>query len=365
MLTKKTTVLVLLLCLTVVFSAPLDIPRAHGVTPTGEVCLVDPTSGTGSATPCPTNTPVFAGPKGEQIRIGVFIQGSYNVTGFDITILTNHTFLTPTGVDLTGTVLPGTPIVLLECLQNVKISGTVCPPTDTIDTLTYAVSAGLGQHTTSPTTGLLFTAIYNMTSTTTVGGITVGYQTGCTGTSVTGGDCVTIAGGLTDMGNNAVPDPETDQAGIFDNSGSATMAFVQVSSSPTGFGPEFPGTANTATITATSENMYGACTFCLYTDQVTFTITKATSLLIASLIGTNPFPTGGTGCSVSLSLSATTAGTYFVTIAGTYASVDSSASSNPDTLVSSVTLSVVVDDFGFAITPTPPAPITFISGSTG
>jgi len=325
--------------------APNVIHLAHAGT--GEACLADPGTAN-SSTPCPTTVPIFSGPVGQQIRIGVFIQGSDALSGFDITLLANHTVLVPIGVDLSGTVLPGTTTTILECFQSVLKAGSVCAPTDTIDTLHFVVAAGLGQITTPPSTGLLFTAIYNISGTTNTGGSSVGFQTGCSGTSVSGA-CVTIANGST------TPDTETAQAGSFDNSGAASMDFVAVSASVNSFGPEFPGTSNTAIITASPMNGYPG----LAADSISFT-TTATNGLTATLSGTNPCSTGGTNCSVSLSLSASAAGNYSATVSGTYPTMDSSG--NPDTLVSTTTVGVVVYDFGFTVSPTS---ISFASSSTG
>jgi len=301
----------------------------------------------GSASPCPAAPAVFDGPKAQQIRVGVFIQGSDAINGFDITLLSNHTIIVPVAVDLTGTVLPGTPTIILECLQGLLKAGSVCGSQDNADTLHFTVTAGLGLLTTPPTTDLLFTAIYNITGTSSAGGTAIAYQTGCTSTSVAGGVCVTIANGSTS------PVPETAQAGRFNNS--TPPPFVTVTASPSSFGPEFPGTSNTATITATAGAGYPPF---LVTDSVTFS-TFATTGLTATLTRVNPCTTAGALCSVTLSLSAAAAGNYFVIVSGTYATSD--ASSNPDTLVSAVRLTVVVNDFGFTINPTS---ISFASGST-
>src|SRR3989475_1901719 len=347
---KKTIIPLFLLLLGVVLSSPsLVLPRAHAAT--GEVCLADPSTATGSLTPCPSPAPVFAGPVGQQIRVGVFIQGSDALNGFDITLVADHSVLAPLSVDLIGTIVPGATAIVLEFIQGILKAGSVCAPTDNIDTLHLVLTAGLGSITTPPTTGLLFTAVYNITGTTTSGSVPLSFQTGCgSSTSVSGGVCVTIANG------SITPDPETSQGSTFDNSAVASMPFVAVTATPTSFGPQFPGTANTATVTATAINGYGTG---FGADSVAFT-TSATSGLTATLSGTNPCATGGTSCSVSLSLSATSAGNYTAVVSGTYATAD--ASGNPDTLVGVVSLHVVVDDFGLTITPTS---ITFISGSTG
>jgi len=335
-----------LLFLSVVFAAPLRILPAHAAL-TGEVCLADPSTSIGSTTPCPITRPVFDGVRKEQIRIGVFIQGSDALNGFDIVLLTSHTTLVPAGVDLGGTVLAGTPTVVLECLQGVLKSGSTCAVDDTVDTLHFTVAGGLGLLTTPPTTGLLFTAIYNVTGTTSSTGIPVGYRTlGCTGTSVTG-LCITISNGST------IPASETAQGGTFNNS--TPPPFVTLSATPSSFGPEFPSTANSATVTATASPGYPG----FATDSVSFT-SVASAGLVPTLSGTNPCVTGGTLCSVTLSFTPGSAGNYSVTVFGTYATLDSS--NNPDTLVANVTLNVVVYDFGFTISPTT---ISFESGLTG
>jgi len=59
------------------------------------------------------------------------------MNGFDITLLAPHAFLVPVGIDFTGTIIGSAaipPITLAECLQGVLVGGTVCQPSDTIDT---------------------------------------------------------------------------------------------------------------------------------------------------------------------------------------------------------------------------------------
>src|SRR5260370_37858142 len=138
------------------------------------------------------------------------------------------------------------------------------------------------------------------------------------------------------------------------------MAYVTLYASAKNFGPEFPGVTNTATITATAMNGYASscAPFCAYADLVTFSA-KATSGLVPSLSPTSCVTNGAT-CSTSLTLKATTAGNYSVTVFGTYATQDAAA--NLDTLVGNFTLNVVVYDYSFTVSPTT---ITFISGSSG
>src|SRR3989441_13194085 len=152
-------------------------PSAHGQFP-GTVCLVAP--GTNA---CPSSPASLSGNSGTQLRVSVFIQNSDGLNGFDITLLADHTILKPAGADLTGTVLPGPQTVLVECLSGVLVQGSRCAPNDTVDTVHLAAVACLGCITATPTTGLLFTAIYNVTSASS--GTPLGFQTGCpTPTSV-------------------------------------------------------------------------------------------------------------------------------------------------------------------------------------
>src|SRR5438309_11543341 len=146
---KKTIIPLFLLLLGVILSNPnLVLPRAHAAT--GEVCLADPSTATGSATPCPSPAPVFAGPIGQQIRVGVFIQGSDALNGCDITLLADHSFLAPLSIDLTGTTVPGATAIALECSQGIWKAGSVCAQSDNIDTLHLLLTAGLAQITSPP-----------------------------------------------------------------------------------------------------------------------------------------------------------------------------------------------------------------------
>lgn len=336
-----------LLLLASLFSGVMNISQVHAAS--GTVCLAD-----ASVPPCPSTAPVFDGPVGQQIRIGVFISGSDGLDGFTITThaLANQTLLTPAGIDLTGTVLLGVPVIVNECLGGQLIHGSTCNPQDTIDTIDLSATSALGQPlTTAPTTGLLFTAIYNITATNPSGSpVSVGFKvyskgTSCSGTntSVPPDTCVAVANGTSNLLS------ETVQTGAtFDNSASATLADVTVNANVTSFGPEFPGISNAAKITATAHNGYP--TFA--GDSVTFSTIPASGQngLTISIIGANPCTTNGASCNVNVTLSDSNPGTYSVTVYGTYPTQD--AASNPDTLSANVTLTLVVDDFTLSVSPT-------------
>jgi len=330
-----------------VSSGPL-IP-AHGVVP-GLVCLADPTSAASNpADPCLHSPgPVFNGPltnPGQQIRIGVFVNASAGLNGFDITLLADHNVLKPEGVDLSGTVLSGTPSVVLECLSGVLVKGSICLSTDTPDTLAFAAVAGLGLGpTATPTTGLLFTAIYNISRVTATGGVPVGFQTGCnTGTSVAGGVCITVSNG----GTSAVS--ESAQGGSFDNS--TPPPFVTITSSPSSFGPESPVTINTASVNLTANGGYPE----LAADSVSLT-TVASPGLTATLTGTNPCATSGTFCLFTLTASASVGGNYSVRVLAQYSTVDL-RNFNTSTLVAQATVRVIVTDFAVSADPSSVSPV--------
>src|SRR5213080_836338 len=163
----------------------------------GEVCVIP-----SGVTTCPSSVLSFSGTTGSQLRVSVFIQGSDALNGFDVTLLADHTIFQPVNADLTGTILAGTPSVVVKCIGGILVQGPACSATtDTIDTIHFAAVGGLGLLTTPPTTGLLFTAAYNVIATNS--GTVMNFQTGCIDTSVSGGICVTIANGT------GTPAPET------------------------------------------------------------------------------------------------------------------------------------------------------------
>jgi len=158
----------------------------------GIVCLTQP-----GTTTCPQNAASLTGPTGTQLRVSVFTQESGGLNGFDIVLLADHTILRPVAIDLTGTVLLGTPVVVAECLGGILVRGASCNSADTADTLELAATSAFGQpNTPSPTTGLLFTAIYNITGT--ASNVRLGFQTGCGSSSTPTSDtpfCVDVTNG--------------------------------------------------------------------------------------------------------------------------------------------------------------------------
>jgi hypothetical protein len=220
-----------LLIVLALFVLPGFVYRAHASS-TGLVCLAD-LSAVNSlpANPCPASPGgVFDGPltsPTHQIRIGVFVNGSAGFSGFDIALQANSTVLKPAGVDLSGSILTGQILTFLKCLGGVNFTNGNCNPASTPDTLRLAI-ASFAQPTPTPTTGLLFTAIYNITAKTSAK-ILVTFLSGCpssvAGTSI----CAQFENGT------RVPVPETVQGATFDNR--VSIPYLTVSSSPSVIGP--------------------------------------------------------------------------------------------------------------------------------
>lgn len=197
----KALILAIISLSSLALSVHLFAPIVRAQSP-GLICLAQQ-----QASSCPSVAPVIPGNVGSQLRVAVFIQNSAPLGAFDVEVLSNHTIVRPSGVDLAGTVLLPPLNIVSECIGGVqKISsgtGYPCTPedTDTIELAVYScTTCGL---TSNPTTGLLFTAIYNVTGSVST---PIGFQTGCSPSSVGGAStCVLVTNG------GLFPVPETTQ----------------------------------------------------------------------------------------------------------------------------------------------------------
>jgi Cohesin domain len=180
-------------------------------TETGVVCIAsDVTSG------CPQTSPVFSGSPGTTLTVAVNVQGSNSTNGFDISILTDPSVLNPVSIDYGSTVLPSPTFVAVECINGHVVIGSRCQATDVPGVARLAI-VSLGAETTTPTTGNLFTVTFNIVSSISS---TIGYQTGCTSSSVPGtSTCVTITQcqGSCSAQPVTVVDPEFAQNAPFSN----------------------------------------------------------------------------------------------------------------------------------------------------
>ena len=289
---------------------------------TGIVCIASSTD-----TKCPAVSPVFTGPVtapsnlATLLRVPILINDTDTFIGFDITLkVSDVTKLKPFDADLTGTSVPSI-VVLAKCIGGVKIQGSTCAPTDTPDTIHLAV-LDTGNPLPVQTTGLLFTAVFIITGTTATGGITIGFQTGCTTSSVyQTTTCVTLPNGTTSAS------PEIVQPGGFDNSNTSTLPYVTMSSSKSDLGQFFQGTASTTDVLAlASVNMFNT-TIIPPTVTLSSLVTGASLKPIATLSNPNvDFSTTMSGkinstLTVSVSL-ATAKGNDTVTITALYTTQD-------------------------------------------
>jgi hypothetical protein len=280
-----------LLLLGTIFLIPATSP-VHGQF-TGTVCII----ATSSAS-CPSSPATIGGTVGTQLRVTVFIQGSDALNGAQVILLADHTIIKPAGADITGTVVPGGSI-LQECIGGVLVRGNVCGSRDTADTIDVAVIAGPGQITNAPTTGLLFTAIYNVTAATS--GTPIGYQTGCAPPTSVSNTCITITNGT------LTPDPENAQTAVF------TTGDFTISANPASLSLQ-RSSQTTSTITLNSIGSFAG------TVSLTTTISPTNKAPSESLSMSAVTLTSGGTASVTLTVTTeknTGFGTYTVTVTGT------------------------------------------------
>jgi len=300
------------------------LPPAHAA---GLVCL-GPNGSTTCATP-PVSIPATTG---SSVRVAVVVSGSSALSGFDITLLADHAFLVPTGVDLTGSVVTAaTPAV--ECLQGVLVAGSTCLATDTIDTLHFAA---VGNPTSGTTTGLLFTAIYKVVAST--AGADIGYQTGCAGSSSVPGVCVNVF-----LGGSSIPEatPQGATVSTPDFLASASPNPIIIAAGATG----------TSTIRLTAVGGYG--------DRVDVMVTSTTPTISASVSGSPVDLVSFTTNTATLSVGPAATGTYTVVVTATGEGVFSSV---VPTHSVSVTVEVGSPDFTVSATP---SSVNIPAGSSG
>jgi hypothetical protein len=309
----------------------------------GLVCLIDPSTAPAPPTnPCPATPYAFTGPfpstpqiAPTQIRIGVYINGSNALNGFDITLKSNNTIvLVPADADSSGTLVPN-PTSGGKCVNGL---GT-CSPTDVYGTVHVSLIGGL---TTPPTTGLLFTSIWNIVGNSSSSGIGISFQTGCSSlTSVPGGVCVTISNGST------ASVPETIQRrNTFVNPIPVSVPWIALTSTPNATTLTVsPNAAVSVLVTAVAENGWPGFSV----DNVAFS-SAITPGFTAPTFTASSCATGGTRCSTTATLNTGKVGFYVVYILGKYVSFDLAGTSLTDTLVGSIRFNVNVQvPFDFSI----------------
>jgi hypothetical protein len=344
-----------------------SVNNAHAQGQTGTVCITQPSdlpSACGAAPSPPTFNMTVTSPN-TLIRVAVYINDSEPMNGFDVVLLANHNYLTPVGFDLTGDVLSSfSPTVFTECIGTKSIKG-ICSSADTADTFELSALAVGTSLTGEPTTGILFTAIYNITGTTGPGGIAVGFQqsSSCSGPdySTSSNYCIAVTGSQA-----PISDPETAQAATFNNSG-GSPPYVLLSSNAASNTTLAGGTV-TLKVTARSEdsfpNLFSTCSS--NAGQVSYSTTVSNPSLTASMTPSTATLAQGGNANSTLSVtvpSSPSADSYTITVYGLYCTYDSSVLSGPngmnETLVATLTVNVLVEDFSLASSPsslTTPSP---------
>ena len=368
--TKAARQIILFSVLLVLGVVPTQNAKANTTPGVGVVCLEDPGTPVLSGTSCNFGPGTFTGPAPNasqvsptQIRIGVSIENSSSLDGFDIILLADHTFLRPAGIDLVGSILGQNLKILVECIGGKSPPPILyqCSPQDTADTI--ELSASSQALTAAPTTGLLFTAIYDIVNTTTSSGVTTGFQTGCTNSSISGGTCVFITNGST------TPVPETIQTGNF--SDASTPPWVSVSLTASQPGPVLPGKVANFTLTYTPQNGWPGPSGCAFDSLCQVYLSWVTSSSAIQVCCFQPLTftlNASKPVSITLGLAASavppSTGTFFATIYGEYdTSVVTSTGFPIGTLVAPITLTL--DVFDYALQVQPSGPITFRLGQSG
>ncbi len=350
------------LLVVVMLLLPGVAPKAHAA---GVVCLNDPSSFS-TSTPCPAAGTSLNGPAPTaaltnplpagsvhgptQIRVGVYLSGPDQTNGFDITILTNRTVLTPTDVDLTGTILAAPTSIVIECIDGNLVRGPQCLTTDTPGTIHFAVSGGPGILSTA-STGLLFTAIYNITGKSPASGISIVFQTGCGSADSPTSDppiCVTIT--------NGTSAPVSESVGPIGFNNNVDPNWVAISTTTPTITFNLAAPSPVAIINATAENGYPGL---VGTDSISFTTIASPSLTVSFTGAVTTCVTAGLTCGVSASFSAASTGTYPITFLGNYVYSNDTTLSPGGTLAGTVNLVVIVQDFKVSVSPTS---LTFIAG---
>src|SRR5207247_1132910 len=121
-----------------------SLPTAHAPGyPDGPalVCMNDASNPITLPQGCPSTPFTFSGPFPStpqvlptQIRVGVYVNGTGALNGFDVTLLTTHLVLRPSGVDLTGSVLVSPFTIIVECLSAGLGARAVGAATGTVET---------------------------------------------------------------------------------------------------------------------------------------------------------------------------------------------------------------------------------------
>ncbi len=264
----------------------------HAQSP-GLVCM----GGVNPPPPCPTSPPTFTQsfPGGNDV---LFVQNSQPFNGFDISVKVDPTILNATGFDVNFAseafvAAGGTLFIAAECINNHPVMGN-CRSQDGPGIASIAVTSNV-----LVTAGHLYNISYSAIGT---GTTSVGYQTGCTGTSLNN-TCVTLV-------NAGTIDPENVQGATFSTATSDFSITVAPTSQTI-----TAGSSASYTVTISSINGF-AGTVNLGTAVSPVVSQGPASTLDPSSVTLTSGSTATSTLTVSTS-SSTPAGTYTITVTGT------------------------------------------------
>src|SRR5438094_4778085 len=227
---------------------------------------------------------VLSGQAPTTVSVPINIAGSDPLNGFDIQVFADPTILSATSVSL-GSVL-ASPSIVIECINGILVVGSTCAPQDA-NGVVHLGAAQIGSLTSA--SGVLFTINYNVVGNS--AGTPISFNTGCSGTSVSG-DCVTITNG------SPTAVPETDLGTTFANLNDFTMT------------PAFASISSPASVSISDAINYVAKG--AFSDSLTQTVTPGPCTIAPASVDLT-FPSG----SGTLTCSSATNGDFTVTVTAT------------------------------------------------
>src|SRR5467141_197362 len=329
---NKRLFLLIPLALTVSLFVP-SVPTVHAAT-TGLVCMT-----AAMATACPASPPAF-GPftVGTKLRIGIFIQNSDPLGGFDIYVKSDPAVLNPTGANLGPLIV--NPTLTSTCINGIAQNGACTVNTangqgvvevTTIESSGSNECGGIG-----PCTGMAFFINYTLVSSTSSTALSYPSAPGCSASSVASPTniCVAVADSLgTYLSENI-------QAAIVTQTSGPDFTIETVPSNPS----VAAGSSAVSNIILTSANGLGGL--------VIFQTTPPPACLLCPTWNVNPatvqLSPGGTNSSrlTFFTNSSTPAGRWIVNVTGTVGTI-----SHVVTVVFTIVSSGPPPDFIIAATP--------------
>src|SRR3989475_5360198 len=178
------------LCVLIAYSVGSTLPeniQAATVTTTltGLVCITFPST----SSSCPASAPMF-GPfaAGSNFTVGVFLQGSQAMAGFDIYVAVNYSVLHPVSASLGP--LIAHPSLTSICVNGVAVTGSCTLGTangvGVVEVTTIESSGGTECAGASPCSGLAFTITYNVVGASSGSPIFYPSSSACNPSSVSG-----------------------------------------------------------------------------------------------------------------------------------------------------------------------------------